>query len=79
MKERVCHYGNKDDIKSDVRKDSATAQFDIIWLLLAIASTLPMRLGVVDMSGAYMKSGPINRDVYVSPPRKRKGTYRGSL
>lgn len=39
-------------MKDDVRKDSATAQFDIIRLLLAIVTFLPMRLGDVDVSGA---------------------------
>lgn len=55
-------------MKDDVREDSATAQFDIICLLLAINTFLPMRLGDVEVSGAYMQSGLIKRDIYVRPP-----------
>lgn len=70
MKARICPHGNHDDQKNDIRKDSATAQFDIIRFMLALVTFLPMELGAVDISGAYMQSGPIRRDLYVRPPRE---------
>lgn len=79
MKERIFPLGNKDDIKSDIRKYSATAQFYVIRLLLALATMLRMRLGVVDIIEAYIQSFPINRDINVRPPREWKETDRGSL
>lgn len=78
MKARICPHGNRDDQKDQIRKDSATAQFDVIRLLLAIVTLLPMRLGVLDISGAYMQSGPIKRDLYVRPPREW-GCRRGFI
>lgn len=78
MKARICPHGNRDDLKDDIRKDSATAQFHVIRLLLSIAATLGMRLGVVDISGAYMQSGPIKRQLYVRPPREWV-TQRGMI
>lgn len=46
-------------MRNSVRKDSATAQFDVIRMILTIVTFLPVRLGLVDISGAYMQSGPI--------------------
>lgn len=68
MKARLCPNGNRDRMKKTVRKDSATAQFDIIRLLLSIASILCFRLGCIDIKGAYLQSGPIKRTIYVRPP-----------
>lgn len=79
LKARIVPHGNKDRMKDQVRKDSATAQFNIIRLMLAISSFFPMRLGVIDISGAYMQSGPIKRDIYVRPPREWDKTQRGRL
>lgn len=39
MKARLCPNGNRDKLKKTVRKDSATAQFDIIRLLLSLATS----------------------------------------
>lgn len=78
MKARICPHGNRDDRKNDIRKDSATAQFDVIRFMLALVTFLPMQLGAVDISGAYMQSGPIRRDLYVRPPREW-GTRRGFI
>lgn len=43
-------------MKDEAWKDSATAQFDAIRLLLAMATFLPVRLGVREIGGAYMQS-----------------------
>lgn len=68
LKARICPHGNRDVEKDYVRKDSATAQYDVILLILAIVTFLPFRLGLVDIKGAYLQSGPIRRDIYVRPP-----------
>lgn len=57
-------------MKDDIRKHSATAEFHVIRLLLAIATRLYMRLVVIDISGAYIHSGPIKRDILVQTPRE---------
>lgn len=79
MKARMCPHGNKDKMRHEVKRDSATAQFDAIRLLLAITTFLNMRLGVIDISGAYMKRWPIRRYIYVSPPREGHKKRRGHV
>lgn len=76
LKAHLCPHGNHDNEKDSIRKDSATAQFDVIRLLCSIAAFLRFRLGCLDIQGAYLQSGPIRRDIYVRPPpelRTRKG------
>lgn len=69
MKARLCPNGNRDRMKTTVRKDSATAQFDEIRLLLSLASIFMFRLGCIDIKGAYLQSGPVKRCIYVRPPQ----------
>lgn len=68
LKARLCPHGNHDDEKDSVRKDSATAQFDVIRLLCSIATILGFKLSCLDIKGAYLQSRPIQRDIYVRPP-----------
>lgn len=76
MKARIVPNGNRDSEKDHIRKDSFTAQFAVIRLLLCIANFLGFRLGNADVKGAYLQSGPITRDIYVCPPRKWSGNRR---
>lgn len=78
LKARLCPHGNRDQMKEDVRKDSATAQFHIIRLMLSLVVVLGFRIGVIDIKGAYLQSGEIKRRIYVRPPPDISGT-RGSL
>lgn len=54
-------------MKDDIRKDSATAQFGVIRLIISVATYMDANLGFVDISGVYMQSGPIRRTIYVRP------------
>lgn len=65
-------------MKGDVRKDSSTAQFDIIRLMLSLVVILNFRIGVIDIKGAYLQSGAIKRRIYVRPPPDIANT-RGKL
>lgn len=40
LKSRICLLGNRDMIKYYIRKDSATAPFSVIRLMLAVASIM---------------------------------------
>lgn len=42
----------------------------MIRLLLFLAVMLGFRIGATDVKGAYMKSGPTTRDLYVRPPKE---------
>lgn len=63
LKERLCPHGNKEIEFGNIRNDSSNAQFDIIRLLLSIASLLSFRLGCVDIKAAYIQSGTISREL----------------
>lgn len=63
MKARLCPNGNRDKLKKTVRKDSATAQFDVIRLILSLATIFTFRIGCIDIKGAYLQSGPIRRSI----------------
>lgn len=78
LKTRLCPHGNKDTEMRHIRNDSSNARFNIIRLLLNIAIILSFRLGCVDIKAACMQSGPINRELYVRPPRERN-IPRGTL
>lgn len=71
-------HGNRDDMKDDVRKDSSTAQLDVIRLALSAATGMDEVLGHVDIQGAYLQSGLIRRTIYVRSPREL-GAQRGTL
>lgn len=68
MKARLCPNGNHDRTKKTASKDSATAEFAIIRLLLSMAIFLQLRLGCIDIKGVYLQSGPIKRRIYVRLP-----------
>lgn len=78
LKDRICPHGNRDKEKDVIRKDSASVQFPIIRLMLRISALLSLRIGKVDISAAYLQSGPITREIFVRPP-KEHGGKRGTL
>ena len=78
LKARICPHGNRDKEKDGIRKDSAAVQFPIIRLMLSIAALLGLRLGTIDITAAYLQSGPIKRIIYVRPPKEHRG-QRGKL
>lgn len=49
MKARLCPNGNREKLKKMMRKDSATAQFDYIRLLLSLATIFLFRIECIDM------------------------------
>lgn len=79
LRARICPHGKRDDMKDDLRKDSTTAQFSVIRLLLSIATCSRVRLGLVYISGAYMQIGPIKRQIYGRPAREWDGGVRRSV
>lgn len=76
LKARLCPHRNRDRAKGTIRSDSANVQFDIFRLLLSLATMLDFRLGCVDVTAAYLQSGPISRELFVRPPREYQ-TKRG--
>ena len=46
LKARIVSHGNRDKQKDDSRKDSSTAEFDVIRLLLSVDTVLGLRLAI---------------------------------
>lgn len=69
MKARFVLHGNRDREKDEIRKDSAAADMKILRIVLSLGVILNFTFGVADIKGAYMQSGPAQRDIYVRPPK----------
>ena len=65
LKCRLVPHGNKDVDKDEVRKDSATAQFSIIRLLLSLAVIFQFNIASLDVKSAYLQAGEFPRDIYM--------------
>lgn len=51
-------------MKDDFRKDSTTAQFDVILIMLSITTFTEFILGKIDTKGAYIQSDPIKQIIF---------------
>ena len=69
LKCRLVPHGNRDAEKDSICKDSATAQFDCIRLLLSLATIFHLTLASLDVSAAYLQAGRLGRDIYMRPPK----------
>ena len=78
MKARLVPHGNHDNEKDTVRKDSSNASLFVVRLLLSLATFLSFRIATADIKGAFLQSGPINRQIFVRPPKEWHGP-RGVL
>ena len=65
LKYRLVPHGNRDRDKEFVRKDSATAQFPIIRIVLSLAAIMSFSIASIDIKGAYLQAGQFPRDIYV--------------
>lgn len=78
LKARLCPHGSRNKEKDGIRKDSSTAKFDFIRLLVSIAACSNLSLASIDIKGAYLQSGLTKRDIYIRLPREYNGP-RGVL
>lgn len=61
-------HGNRYREKDEIRKDASTAQFHVIRLMLALVTKMYIWIGLVEVKGACIQSGPIKRKLYVREP-----------
>lgn len=76
LKGRIVVHGNRDADRDLVRSDCAAADMMLIRLVISLTTIMGFNLGSADIKGAYMQSGPIQREVYVRPPKdcyRRRG------
>ena len=69
LKCRLVPHGNQDADKDKVRKDSQTAQFPIIRLILSLCVIFRFFLATLDIKSAYLQAGPMPRTIYVRTPK----------
>lgn len=65
LKDRLVVHGNRDDEKEEVRKEAIAADMINTRLVLELGMMMGFTFGVADIKGAYMKSGPAPRDIYI--------------
>lgn len=78
LKARLVVHGNRDEDKDDVRKDAMAADMMMTRLVIALGTIMRFTFGVADIKGAFMQSGPAQRDIYIIPPatyRERRRVY----
>lgn len=69
LKCRLVPHGNRDRDKDSVRKDSSSAQFIVIRVVLSILVLLGFSFGSIDIKSAYLQGGNIQREIYMRPPQ----------
>lgn len=67
LKCRLVLHGNRDVENHLQRTDSSTAQLIVIRLLLLLAALLYFHLASLGISGAYLQSYDLERDIYMRP------------
>lgn len=67
LKARIFSHVNRDRMKYDVFKDSATAQLDVLRMDLSISTSMEAVLGDFDFKEAQLHTYPIQRTKYVRP------------
>ena len=71
VKARLNIRGDQEDT-SDMRKDSPTVRKGNIKIVLMIAASKEWEIKTSDVSNAFLQSVPIEREVYVQPPKERR-------
>ncbi|KAA8492111.1 Copia protein [Porphyridium purpureum] len=68
LKARLVLWGHLDKDKAWLISDTPTLPIAAVRLVFLTAATHECAICKVDVIGAYLQSGPIDRDVYVRPP-----------
>ena len=71
VKARLNIRGDHEDT-SEMRKDSPTVRKGNIKLVLMIAATKHWEIKTSDVSNAFLQGVPIEREVFVNPPKERR-------
>lgn len=67
LKARLCPDGHMNAERFNILNDSSCVLFVILRLILSLCVILKKRVGLKDIKGAYLQSGPITRIIYVRP------------
>lgn len=70
LKVRKILQGQRNRDRFSVRRNSASAELSAVRLVLDLAQILNFRILTADVTGAYMQSGLIHRELYVTHPKQ---------
>lgn len=81
LKCRLLPHGNENKDKDLIQKESSTAQFPIIRVILSLAAILCVPLATIVSKGAYVQVGKLNHEIFMIPPKgwERQGLVRQIL
>lgn len=69
LKGRIVVPDNREANIDLVRSGCAAADMILVRLVIRLAALMGFNMGTAYIKGAYMKIGPIQREVYVRPPK----------
>lgn len=70
LKSRLVLHVNRDKQKKEIRKDYLSVYMLLTRINLSLGTLLSFVFSVTDIKGAFMQSSPIQREVYVRPPKR---------
>ena len=77
-KARLVARGFEED-KSSLRSDSPTYMKESLRLLFTLSASMDWALNSIDIKAAFLQGKPIERELYLKPPRKPVNqTYSGN-
>ena len=56
--------------EEDIQADAPTASKTALRIVLALAANYDWSTSTVDVKAAFLQGRPINRDIYIKPPRE---------
>ena len=71
VKARLTVRGDQED-KSNIRKDSPTIRKSNVKIFCAVAAKEGWNIKSIDGTAAFLQGAPIERDVFVLPPKERR-------
>lgn len=79
LKYLICPHGNHDVMNDVIRKNRATVKFYFIRIILSMTTFNEFRLRIIDITDAYLQSGPTERTIFVSTTKEWSGWICGKL
>ena len=63
-------FEENEDIQADAPTASKTASKTALRIVLALAASYDWSISTVDVKAAFLQGRPVNRDIYIKPPRE---------
>ena len=71
VKARLCARGDQESNADEIKTDSPTVRKVNVKLFYMIAASRNWSVKTADIKAAFLQGAPLERDVYVRPPKDR--------